>query len=168
MTITAAIFSGDEFFGTQTYKELPRCGDFVQLKYQKVLGFQVRRVTFLDSNSENWDVVLHIHSADVEKLTVSAFYKAYYSIGNKRRVENERKARDRSMVKEPNAVWQRRKNLYERVEAGESVEAIAAELGIKVTRVKSLISDWRRLLIRVSRYEDTEKPRAGGDDAAGA
>jgi len=154
--IKAAIFSKDTFFGVEMYKEVPRVGDYVQVKLQNVLGYQVYGVCFLCDNSEGWDVVLQLNSVERGGPSVAAFYGALTGNRERRIYDARIRHRDRYQVQNPNSAWQRRKDIYERMEAGVSAQDIASEQGVNVARIKQLRSEWMHLLNRVALYSEEE------------
>jgi len=144
-----------EFLEIATYTEIPVVGNYIQHTGQKQLGYRVEQVIYLQPNSEKWDIVI-IAAGGSLKISTQEFQKVFYGIRNTRWNAEGQQYRDRKKVKEPDAVWQRRKNIYERILAGEKAEDISIELGIKPARVKYLASEWRHLLTRVSLYGPEE------------
>ena len=144
------------FLEEATYSEIPSIGSFVQHKIrQHYLGYKVEAVFHLQPNSENWDIALLVGNANTS-IKSSDFEKQLYRAINYRSYEENRKNKDRENVKNPSEAWQRRKDLYSRIQAGETADSIAIELGIKPARVKGLATEWRNLLTRVY-LDDQEK-----------
>jgi hypothetical protein len=142
-----AIFNDRGLLEIRSMRQLPQKGDYIHLRNQKHLGYEVTRVVFLDWNRDDWDVALILAGA-ITAPSREIFYAAVNDIVDARIRRNRNSERDKAMFEEPNEAWQRKRAIYERHKNGEAFEAIAEDMKLTVNRTKTLATEWRRLCTR--------------------
>lgn len=163
--ITAAIFYINSkeyprkvlFFGVYHFSLLPTKGSYIEVTGQKLIAYEVSEIIFLQENSEKWDIALLIGDGLFD-FPAKTYFDTYLNERNRRYASIRQKKKDTDKLEHPNEHWQRRKKFYERLQAGETAEQIAAEEKISSARVKHLSSEWEHLLTRITLYrEENEK-----------
>jgi hypothetical protein len=153
-----AVFTEKFLVGVYSYTFIPYVGQYIQLPGQKSLAYKVEEVIHLVPNNQKWEIAI-LTGNSFDRISVNTYYDALYKERDIELREKGRIYRDRKNFNEPDEKWQRRKALYERLEAGEKAEDIALELGVKPARVKHLASEWRHLKTRNYLHDQEEKEK---------
>ena len=144
MTVRVVPYAHDDIFNEMDLAVMPEVGQYLAVPRQKQVGYKVEKVILLMPNDLGWDALIVLgNGSGIEREHYNTLYQRVY----KEKLDIKRKNyQAQSVLKDPDERWKRRMRIYERIQAGETAEDIAKEMSISVGRVKTLSSEWNRLV----------------------